>query len=376
MVVLIRLFPIYRYPNPSGKYRVGYKGFTIPELTSIGIYYPTTERTTDIQYSPCPNSNQRLADVMKFFSDMDGQKALPKSIYKLSLDFLRHQYLGVNKDAQIIKAETADGKFPVIVFSHGLSANIHIYSILLKEWASHGFVVFSVDHEEEIDLEFSKLKSHEHHMKLRNAQLEVRKKTVAKILDIVCDQAYVQEIFKTQDVSLNYEKLFLSGHSFGGGTTAELMVNEKRITGGLVLLDPWFECNDENVLYQPINKPLLVLKSEEFETNTNNRRRVKMHTEMNSKTGLCLAGHFKNSMHNDMTDTIVFMPREMVIFGMLGSVQEVESLIIRQAAITYSFLSAALKYKEGETGFKAEVLDKYRERISEFNVKDTLLVAE
>jgi len=363
-----------------GKYRVGYKGFTIPDLTSIGVYYPTTEKTQDVQYSPCPNSSQRFADGMKFFADLDGKPTLPKLISKISFDFLRHQYLGVNKDAKIIKAETPDGKFPVIVFSHGLSANIHIYSLFLKEWASHGFVVFSIDHEEEIDVQFKKLESHEHHLKLRNKQLQVRKNTVSKILDIVCDPSYIHQIFKSEEVALNYDKLFLAGHSFGGATAAELSIEqEKRITGGLLLLDPWVEANDENLLFKPVGKPVMVLRSQEFDKRVKNRRKVKMHSEVNSKAGLCLAGHFKNSMHNSMTDAILFMPGEMVVFGMLNSVKEVENEVIGQGVLTYSFLETALEYKERKTdekSFKKYILEKYRERLSEFRVKDTFLVDE
>jgi len=292
VVLIIRFFPIYRYPDPMGKYQVGYKGFTIPGETSFGVYYPTTEKTQDVQYSPCPNSNQRFADIMKFSADFNGKKTLPEVMYKLSFDFLRHQYLGVNKDAKLIPNPN---KFPVIIFSHGLSANIHLYSLLLKEWASNGFIIFSVDHDEEIDVQYSKkLKSNEKYLKLRNEQLQVRKKTVLRILDMVSDPSYIHKIFNNQEINLDYSRLFLAGHSFGGGTTAELATEDKRITGGLVLLDPWFESNDENLLFKKIKKPILVLRSEEFETNVKNRRRVMMYSEVNSKEGgLCLAGYFK-----------------------------------------------------------------------------------
>ncbi|MPC96663.1 Platelet-activating factor acetylhydrolase 2 [Portunus trituberculatus] len=40
-------------------------------------------------------------------------------------------------------------KWPVVVFSHGLSANRSIYSTVCSELASHGFVVAAVEHREE-----------------------------------------------------------------------------------------------------------------------------------------------------------------------------------------------------------------------------------
>jgi len=78
-------------------------------------------------------------------------------------------------------------------------------------------------------------------------------------------------------------------------------------------------------------------------------------------------------MHNSPTDTMLFMPRELVIFGMIRNLKEVENEIIGQGLLTGSFLLAALENKEGPE-FKNRVLEKYRERMKEFAVQDTLLI--
>jgi predicted dienelactone hydrolase len=41
-------------------------------------------------------------------------------------------------------------KFPVVIISHGLAAHCNAYTLFAKELASNGFIVISMDHDEEI----------------------------------------------------------------------------------------------------------------------------------------------------------------------------------------------------------------------------------
>jgi len=69
---------------------------------------------------------------------------------KMPLAFLRPMLavtVPVLKDAKIAK-EFETEKIPLIVFSHGLTANRMQYSGLCREWASHGIMVAAIDHQD------------------------------------------------------------------------------------------------------------------------------------------------------------------------------------------------------------------------------------
>ena len=183
-------------------------------------------------------------------------------------------------------------------------------------------------------------------------------------MDLISDPVKVKKIFDDENVSLNYNKLFVAGHSFGGATVSEVVVEDKRVTGGVVLLDPWFESNDERILYQPANKPILSLRSNEYENMQSVRIKTVKHAEINNQNkGLVLSGYFKDSSHNTPTDLGVLMKRELVLFKMLKSASDVEDQIKNHLLMTRLFLEKTLKYDgkliEGQT-VQAALLEQFR----------------
>jgi len=367
-------FPIYKYPDPTGKYRVGYRRFVIPGVTSVGVYYPTQERTKDVKYSPDHFSWRRFADLMIFYAEIGKRRKLPRILFKIALSFLEHQYLGVNENARIVNAERENKKFPVVAFSHGLSANIHLYSVQTKEWASNGFVVFSIDHEEEIYLNPKNYKTSDDFMKERSKQLNTRKNTARKVLDLISDANYVQKLFGEQELALDYNKVFFAGHSFGGASMAELAGEDKRATAGVLLLDPWLEACNTSILYKPLNKPLLSLRSHAFE-----RWRVgesiAKHAKVNAKMGL--SGYFQDSVHNSSTDLLLLLPRELVIFGKIKGMKNIENEIRNHSLLTKEFLLTALDYKEKskpQGTLKLAVLENFRKELEKSGRDDILIV--
>lgn len=371
-------FPVYKYPNPTGPYRVGYRRFTIAGVTSVGIYYPTRHHTKDVRYTPDHRSWERFADLLKFYSEATNKKGIPRPLFKFGLSFLEHLYLGVNEKAPVAQLE--GGKpHPVVVFSHGLSANIHLYSIQLKEWASHGFVVFSIDHEEDIYLNPSSYPSTEAYMKERTQQIENRKKTVRKVLDMVCNKNTIHDLFEDKELSLNYEKLFFAGHSFGGATMAELAVQDKRATG-VLLLDPWFQASNEGILFTPINKPVLSLRSNAFEKWRGIRKNIFQYGEVNKKKGL--SGYFKNSVHNSSTDLLILLPRELVLIKKIKSMKTIQNEIQDHALLTRVFLQTVLesrddeKVTQKELSIRTQVLERFRAELKKAQREDILMVDE
>jgi len=301
-------------------------------------------------------------------------------LFKIAFDFLDYQYLGVNKDAQITTKETT--QFSPVVFSHGLSANIHVYSLHLKEWASNGFIVFSIDHDEVVRLDPTKIDSYEEYYRLRGLQIQDRKEIIKEVLDFIAKPSNIQNLFEDNQVTLDLNNLFFAGHSFGGATVSELAVEDQRITGGLLLLDPWFNPADFNTIYQPVNKPILSIRSHEYHNMEPTGDFSKKHAQINSNNGMCLAGYFKGSFHNSFTDLVLLMPRELILFDIIKRIDDLDEQIKEQTLLSRTFLEVISESKnvfsnqqtdDSKMNLKTRVHQRLRDNLHKINIRDVFV---
>jgi len=375
---IIAYFPTYKYPKPSGKFNVGHKKLSFAGGPEVAVFYPTTERTKDVKYSPSHNTWERFADFIRLFAISKKKPVFPKMLFKHSFHYLDHHNLGVNSEANIVKSNKA---YPVVVFSHGLSAHIHMYSVQMKEWASNGFIVFSVDHDELIFVPGKK--TYPEYLAYRNTQLTTRKEVVKKVLDYIYDEKNIVKLFGSDEVKLNLNKVFGAGHSFGGGTVSEVAVEDKRITGGLVLLDPWFECANEEIAYQAINKPVLSIRSHQFEKLKGPNEVTKRHVKANDNNGLMVSGFFKHSDHNSCADLGLVHPRELYLLSSKRATQKFGDQMRLHCSLVNSFLELAEQHtdgdqvvKDGDLTLKKKVLDHFRLNLKRTKLNDSLHVDE
>jgi len=141
-------FPIFKLPTPSGLYNVGIrydyyvdksrKEYSTPDTTdfcemSTQIVYPAevTGNMRPIKY--WENASEKSAIITKFW---DG---LPSFLFSYFSLIETHSYL--NADIAIAKPN-----YPVLIFNHGSVAVSSLYTALLEELASHGYIICSIGH--------------------------------------------------------------------------------------------------------------------------------------------------------------------------------------------------------------------------------------
>lgn len=117
----MQIKPYYHLPAPSGRYRVG---------------------ISTRQYSyVLGNGAARKVPCTIFYPSEDSAAREP------------HPYGGDPGKALSVKTNTyedlpiAPGRFPLIVFSHGMGLCVETHTILLEELASHGYVILGINHE-------------------------------------------------------------------------------------------------------------------------------------------------------------------------------------------------------------------------------------
>jgi pimeloyl-ACP methyl ester carboxylesterase len=148
-------------------------------------------------------------------------------------------------------ALSSDGvKFPVVLFSHGFTDSVPVYTSLIEELASHGFVVAAISHTYDADItEFP-----DGSVAYPNTPWEFANGTVYKNFDAhtavwVADAHFVLDqltVWNTGDPQrllsgrLDLDHVGYFGHSLGGAVAAEVCALDPRLKAGINLDGPFF----------------------------------------------------------------------------------------------------------------------------------------
>lgn len=128
---------------------------------------------------------------------------------------------------------------PVILFSPGLGSSRLIYANLLEQVASHGFVVVSLDHPHDAGaVEFPNGQIVPMASNVSSnipLALETRVADVTFALDRLHNdtRAILPSAFHAHNRSLPLDRVAVIGHSLGGATAAQAMLDDERFVGGI-----------------------------------------------------------------------------------------------------------------------------------------------
>lgn len=164
-----------------------------------------------------------------------------------------------------------------VIFSHGLIVNRTNHSAICKELASHGCIVYALDHTDgscSYVLDTTKNPSEdkyyiEYNPKIHNfTQEEYRRKQLVTRLDDIhhlLDHIKSVELSKIPSIDLN--KLVMSGHSMGGMTTIEACRKFESDIKYCIPLDPFFRATFEYIEKHDdytVSQPMCIISTEHF----------------------------------------------------------------------------------------------------------------
>ncbi|XP_041043220.1 platelet-activating factor acetylhydrolase isoform X2 [Carcharodon carcharias] len=266
----------------------------------------------------------------------------------------------------------SDGKYPLVVFSHGLGAFRTLYSAICIEVASRGFVVAAVEHRDgsasatyyfeektktvndvgestsstistlPLDrlqmkwLYYKPLKEREQEFSLRNVQVHQRAEECIKALNLLTDINMgkpVHNIFplkfdfiKMKD-TLDLQKVTIMGHSFGGATVIDALSKDHRFQCG-VALDAWmFPLEDE--IHTKVQKPILFINSEKFQWVVNILKMKKLDSNTVQRKMITIMGTVHQSFPDFTFLTGTFFGR---IFQLKGTIDPLIAIDISNKA--------------------------------------------
>ena len=140
--VLAYLIPVFIFPEPTGSYSVGSRQLFLQDTTrpetiteeqgdyrrlTVNVWYPSNEQIN----SPEPYLGNGLDEAYGRSTGM------PELMFSHFPKVDTH----IQEDLSL-----APGRMPVIVLSHGLGWNSKMYTALIAELVSRGYIVFGINH--------------------------------------------------------------------------------------------------------------------------------------------------------------------------------------------------------------------------------------
>ena len=347
-------FPKLECHHPElGEYDVGALQVRLsPDTPLVQLFYPVDglTRTRKNRQKISYFRPKAVAGLLRFMyaNNMDGNIA--EGILQFLQDAshpLLEQY-----GADPLPATKTDTKFPVVIFSHGLSGTMEMYTEICSQLASLGCVVVAVEHADasasyttRVDEDGSiqdlwyqlppsnsvEPYSRQKVVNFRGPKLQHRVQELTRVYQFLqsgkkvtygnpADAALANAVLATTDPS----ELHLTGHSFGGATqllAAQTWAMERAKKGGTIqtksvtVLDAWnFGLSEEivargipNVPGDPPGPKVLSVISEDWITSTevftlwNFLRNSRPHCAVDSY-------YSKGSMHQSFSDSEAWFP--------------------------------------------------------------------
>ncbi|NQV50230.1 MAG: dienelactone hydrolase family protein, partial [Candidatus Marinimicrobia bacterium] len=267
-IVFPVIAPFADLPEPNGNYSVATRTTTwidssrdetftpAPDYRRIvvQVWYPVEKSSEHTPKLYIDDPTLRLPAIAK-------QLRLPVSMIKQFDGVRTHSYTEISTDS-------SGSKFPVILFSHGLSGMRFQNTALMEELASQGYVVFAADHSYAANITiFDNGEMAEYRAgKRRPLNEELLKKIDLSQLSIVVDdlefmlkriRGDAPKIF-LKNLPYNKNLIGVIGHSLGGAAILDAMAIDANIQAAMVL-DGWYIPLPDSILARGIDQPIFLL---------------------------------------------------------------------------------------------------------------------
>ncbi|RAO72902.1 uncharacterized protein BHQ10_008914 [Talaromyces amestolkiae] len=245
--------------------------------------------------------------------------------------------------------------YPLILFSPGQGNSRLLYSAVVQQLASTGYIVVTIDHTYDANIvtfpgNVTILAANITTDAQIVDDLNVRVKDVSFVLDQLQRPSVISRLIPGRTCGLDTSKVGIYGHSLGGATAAEAMLSDSRLIGGVNLDGTFFG----SVIDRGLDKPFMIMSHEGKNLTTDETWAALWPKLKGFKRGFMLSG----STHGTYTDLAeaadLIGLREASptqVAALLGSIDGERALQII-GAYTSRFFDFVLK------GKKSDLLDR------------------
>jgi predicted dienelactone hydrolase len=275
--VLPIALPVPRLAEPDGPYEIGTVTYYWVDSSREEMFGPEPggprELMVQIWYPAQPAAGE---EAVPWHADI--KIAGPALANTLDLPPFLLDHIALSRTHSVANASLADGQeqYQLLIFSHGLGGVRMQNTYLMEELASQGYVVASIDHTyggavtifPDGRVALFDLSTMEGDVaEAGNSLIHIWTEDGRFVLDQL-EQLNEADPDGRFTGRLRLEQIGYFGHSTGGGTAFLFCQVDERCGAG-VALDGWLEPLAQEIAAQPMHKPFLFLKAEDWSTPEN-----------------------------------------------------------------------------------------------------------
>ena len=374
LVVLVALsiffpavLPVFDLPEIKGPYAVG----TADLLLELDREEVITENKNDrrkLMIKVWYPSHEKVGEMDPYI-DKGGRHGFAQ---KYGLPYSTFNYLDKVNTHVYRNTTVADGKFPVLIFSHGYNSKANNYYALLSQMVSEGYVILAVNHtyestgttfpdgsESYFDYEYAQkiesgtwkdmepvIKAFKDNLSFEQRHYIVKKglknyfvkDMVERWAEDITDVADQIESWNSSGFlkdKLDIENIGVFGHSRGGGAAGDAFLNDKRFKAG---------ANVDGVQWGRIvdtsfQNPFLFISADWPEE----KEDLNSHAYINKSQSVFYEGKILNTGHSSFMDIPFMIPLETL--SQAGTIEPKEGIEIT-SKLLIAFFDNYLKNKE------------------------------
>lgn len=233
VILIASAFNKAKFPTPAGPYSVGTfhlelnDEFRNGRTLQVEVYYPASApHTESIPYHPSPEMLEE---------DLKALYGVPKILIKK----ISRSNVPVK---ELAEPRIDEQGFPMLIFSHGYNGSRFQNSFLLPKLVSQGYVVISVEHtgsaagtlsREGLHGGVTPFDSITHNVHYSNQ--EIVEWSDDQIFTLNAVEKMYSNKFLPVELSIDFSKIGVFGHSFGGATSANTLIRDSRFKAGINL---------------------------------------------------------------------------------------------------------------------------------------------
>ncbi|MFO1443222.1 hypothetical protein KDN24_08340 [Bacillus sp. Bva_UNVM-123] len=303
---LVTVMPVFQLPKPAGPFEVGMNSRHLIDESRLDSEQKDREMMIQIWYPAKVNDDAKGIHYEFFpYEEWSGTMEFIFSVPRFLFEYLKYGQTNSIKD---IAVSNQEDKFPVLLFSHGFGSTRMQSFSQMEELASHGYVVVSVDHTN--DAAYTKFPDGREIMNQTDAysysfDIEDEKDVTTRSIDMsyVLDQLTTINNQDPQGLftgKMDMDRIGIFGHSYGGSTAAQALLDDSRISAGINIDGPLHEPVASSGFEQPflfiLDEDYLYIPEEEIQyTNITPEEFQKYHNKITELADF----HYKEGIKGD-----------------------------------------------------------------------------